>query len=94
MGTAYANRHGMAGGTDSAAVLQGLLAELEQCAHAEVSDADALTADALDHDRWGLAGEADHLRWSARQRHVRALLYLGKAASWREQAGNLGRAQS
>lgn len=83
----------MAGGLDSAALLEALLAELEHVAQAEASGADALTADALDHDRWGLAGEADRLRRQARQRHIRALLYRSKAASWRAQAADLGRAR-
>ena len=83
----------MAGGTDSAALLQALLAELELCAQEEAFGADALAAGARDHDRWGLAGEAAHLRQEARQRQIRALLRQGKAASWRVQADNMGRAQ-
>lgn len=83
----------MADGTDSAALLEALLAELERYARAEASGAEALTADALDYDRWGLAGEADRLRREARQTYLRALLYHGKAASWRAQAAALGRAR-
>lgn len=76
----------MAGDTDSA-LMRALLAELDHRSREASESADGLAAAASDHDRWGLAQEADALRRSARHHQVSALLYASNAEAWRARLG-------
>jgi hypothetical protein len=75
----------MTGGTDYPA-LRERIAELEAQAECERLRADALLALASDHDRWGLAEEADALWALARESRVRALRDTSRAAAARKRA--------
>jgi hypothetical protein len=76
----------MTGGTEYPA-LRERIAELEAHPGWERLRADALFDLASDHDRWGLADDADALRALARESRVRALLHATRAAASKKLAG-------